>query len=686
MAKKITLNADVFTVPLNKLALSPRNVRKTYSEAEVEDLAASIAAPGRGLIQNLGVSEQVDGDGTPTGMWEVVAGGRRFRALALLAERKRLAASVAIPCRRIADENAVDASLAENEDRKALHPADAYEAFAELHKGGSGLGVEEIAARFSVSAHVVRQRLRLGIVSPVIMTAYREGKLTLDHVMAFTVTEYRDAQERAFTDLPNWQCTPHAIRRVLTQAGIPAHDARVQLVGLDAYTAAGGRVQRDLFTEDGGGWLTDAALLERLVGECIQAAADRVLAEGWKWVVTDPAAARRAYQTSRRVWPALVALPEADQTRQAELAARLDEIGAEYHSGIEDAPDEVRAEAQAIEAELDALEERTHAFCPEDMARGGATIILTGGGTLMVERGHILPGDEAQPEPTPQKEAEACDPAQDEDGNGEAGGEDGRGDEGQDSAAQVRHSPTQEPAPAEKVFALSGELADELTAHRTAALRAEIVRQPDLALRVLAHSLATTAFYAPYLATVARLGSPYATSYGSGAVAADSPARQVVTAAEGEQRAKLPTNHGAFWDWLQAQDVPMLHALIAVCVGRVADGGSGDWTEAGQLGAQVAAAAGLDMRQWWTVTQGSYLGRVTKAGILAAVQEGAGTVAAHRIEDMKKEAMASNAEVLLSGTGWLPTRLRMPTLDAAPSEAGAAANDDGDVQHPAAAE
>jgi len=59
-----------------------------------------------------------------------------------------------------------------------------------------------------VSAHVVRQRLRLGTVSPVIMAAYREGKLTLDHVMAFTVTENRDAQERAFTDLPNWQCTP----------------------------------------------------------------------------------------------------------------------------------------------------------------------------------------------------------------------------------------------------------------------------------------------------------------------------------------------------------------------------------------------------------------------------------------------------------------------------------------------
>ena len=77
MAKKVILNADVFTVPLNKLALSPNNVRKTYAAAEIEELATSIAAPGRGLIHNLGVSEQVDGDGVPSGMWDVGGGGRR---------------------------------------------------------------------------------------------------------------------------------------------------------------------------------------------------------------------------------------------------------------------------------------------------------------------------------------------------------------------------------------------------------------------------------------------------------------------------------------------------------------------------------------------------------------------------------------------------------------------------------
>ena len=683
MAKKVILNADVFTVPLNKLALSPKNVRKTYAAAEIEELAASIAAPGRGLIQNLGVSEQVDDEGAPTGVWEVVAGGRRFRALALLAERKRLAASAPIPCRRIEDRNAMDASLAENEDRKALHPADAYEAFAALHKNGKGMGVEEIAARFSVSAHIVRQRLRLGTVSPVIMAAYREGKLALDHVMAFTITEDHGLQERAYTDLPDWQCTPQAIRRVLTQAGIPAHDPRVRLVGLDAYQAAGGTVQRDLFTEDGGGWLTDVALLERLAGERIQAAADEVQAEGWKWVVTDPASARAAYYSSRRIWPVTVPLSEADQARQFGLAERLDGLAADHPYGIEDAPEDVQAEAQAVQAELDALDSRERAFRPEDVALAGVAVVLSSDGTIMVERGFIRPEDERQPEPVAEEPAaEEYERLEDDTGDEEAEVD----DQDPDDAEPPAYAASSEPAPTDNAPALPFELDAELTGHRTAALRAEIMRQPDLALRVLAHGLATTAFYGPYLATVARLGSPYATSYTAGAVGADSPARLAIRAAEDEQRAKLPDDHAALWAWLQGQDVPTLHGLIAVCVGRVADPGKEDWTDARQGAAQVAFAAGLDMRQWWTATQGSYLGRVTKAGILAAVREGAGDAAAHRIGDTKKEVMAANAETLLSGKGWLPARLRVPTPETAPSEPVVLDEPAADTEYAAAAE
>lgn len=688
MAKKIVLDAETFTVPLGKLTLSPRNVRKTYTEAEIEEMAASIAVKGRGLIQNLGVTEQVDEAGTPTGLWEVVAGGRRYRGLALLAERKRLAVNAPIPCRRVPDEHAIDTSLAENEDRRALHPADAYEAFAALYKDGQGLGVEEIAARHGVSAHTVRQRLRLGTVSPAVLAAYREGKLTLDHVMAFTVNEDQAAQERAYRayeELPGWQRTADMIRRSLTKASVPAYDPRARLVGLDAYQAAGGQVQRDLFTEDGGGWLTDVALLERLVGERVRDAAEGVRAEGWKWVETDREEAHRCWRILRRVWPVEVALPEADAARRDELAARFDELALEYPNG-DDAPEAVQAELDEIEHELDAFEARERAFRPEDVARGGATIVLTGQGTLQVERGYIRPEDEHQPEQDPEPEEEGDEEAigaeDEEESDDEGAEEDDSGEEETDAgtvpAGGGSTPPVAAPAVEEKAPALSAELDTELSAHRTAALRVEIMRQPDLALRVLAHSLAMATFYGGYYPTVARIAHPYAASYGIGAGSiADSPARLEIKAMEDEQQAKLPRDHAELWAWLQDQDVPTIHALLAVCIGRVAEAQGGDWTEgtagARHVSALAAQRAGLDMREWWTATRESYLSRVTKAGILAAVREGAGEDAARRIEGMKKDAMAENAEALLAGKGWLPARLRVPGGAEAPEPSPALA-------------
>ena len=84
----------------------------------------------------------------------------------LLAKQKRITKGTAVPC-RVLDGEGVDgseASLAENVVRQDMHPADQFEAFqAGLHEGGTG--IEDIAARFGVSAHTVRQRLRLAVVS-----------------------------------------------------------------------------------------------------------------------------------------------------------------------------------------------------------------------------------------------------------------------------------------------------------------------------------------------------------------------------------------------------------------------------------------------------------------------------------------------------------------------------------------
>ena len=86
-------------------------------------------------------------------------------------------------------------------------------------------------------------------------------------------------------------------------------------MGLDAYTAAGGTVQRDLFSEDRGGWITDAALLERLVAERMERESrdnpGRGLALGWH-----RAGAQAAAWNLRRVWPDKLALSAEDDAAQ----------------------------------------------------------------------------------------------------------------------------------------------------------------------------------------------------------------------------------------------------------------------------------------------------------------------------------------------------------------------------------
>jgi len=686
MTNTSTVTYTTTEISLAKLIPSPANARRTGAGLGIEALAASIQA--HGLLQSLVVRPALDGEGQATGKFEVVAGGRRLAALKLLAKRRRIGKGAAIPC-RVLDGDGVDgaeASLAENVVRLDMHPADQFEAFARLHQDGAGLGIEEVAARFGVSPHTVRQRLRLAVVSPALVQAYRDGALTLDHLTAFAVTEDHAAQERVHGQLQDWQRHPDAIRRLLTGGLVPATDRRVAFAGLDAYQAAGGTVQRDLFSEDGGGWIADAGVLERLVAERMEREAERVRAEGWRWVAIGSDAQAGAWPC-RRVWPRKAAPTPEDDARRTELASRYDELAAEHNGSADDLPEEVAAELDAIEAELAALEAREDVWTPGDVAVAGAVLTLAGDGSLRVERGFVRPEDEPKPEPAmPAADADG------QDGTEAYGtGSTGEGSDSGDASAEGDGTSTSTSTggtwplpvrggvgvtePEDKAPALSGALQAELEAHRTAGLQAALAGQPGLALRVMLHALATDAFYARYADTVARF-----TSYPPNLAAAcpgiaDSPARQAMVQAETDWRGRLPEREADLWAWLGEQDTAALLGLLAVCVARTADAGRADWTTphgARCIQAQAATAAGLDMRGCWTATREGYLDRVPKALILDAVREGAGTSAAARLAGTKKEVMAADAAALLAGTGWLPAVLHVPGVTYPVDSSGAA--------------
>src|ERR1700694_4428493 len=250
---KLTPSRDI---PFIKLILSQSNVRRVKAGVSIDQLAESIAQ--RTLLQSLNVRAVVDGEGQETGMFEVPAGGRRFRALELLVKQKRMAKTQPVPC--VVREGGLGAedSLAENVQRVALHPLDQFRAFQTLRE--KGLSEEEIAARFFVNPTVVKQRLKLAAVSENLLDVYAEDGMTLEQLMAFTVTNDHVRQEQIWKQLARSHIRePYHIRRQLTEGAVRAADKRAQFVGVASYEAAGGVVMRDLFEHDDGGWLQDLA-------------------------------------------------------------------------------------------------------------------------------------------------------------------------------------------------------------------------------------------------------------------------------------------------------------------------------------------------------------------------------------------------------------------------------------------
>ena len=244
--QKITLSSSR-DIPFNKLVLSQANVRRVKAGVSTEELAEDIAR--RTLLQSLSVRPVLDAEGAETGMFEIPAGGRRYRALELLVKQKRLAKSAPVPCVArdpATDILAEDDFLAENIQRAPLHPLDQFRAFLAMRE--KGRSEEDIAAAYFISVNVVKQRLRLASVSPTLLDVYAEDGMSLEQLMAFTVSPDHARQEQVWAALEkSWSKEPYQIRRMLTEKTARASDKRAAFVGLDAYEAAGGVLLRDLF-------------------------------------------------------------------------------------------------------------------------------------------------------------------------------------------------------------------------------------------------------------------------------------------------------------------------------------------------------------------------------------------------------------------------------------------------------
>ncbi|PKU22992.1 ParB/RepB/Spo0J family partition protein [Telmatospirillum siberiense] len=644
MVQKITL-APSRDIPFNMLVLSQSNVRRVKAGVSVEELAEDIAR--RGLLQGLSVRAVIDESGAETSMYEIPAGGRRYRALELLVKQKRLAKTAPVPCVVRKGGIPEEDSLAENVQRAPLHPLDQFRAFLALKEKGQS--EEEIAAAFFVSVNVVKQRLKLASVSPRLLDVYAEDGMTLDQLMGFTVSGDHERQEAVFERLcQSYDKAPYVIRRMLTEGSVRAADKRVQFIGIDAYVAAGGTVMRDLFQGDDGGWLQDVALVDRLVAEKLKTESETVAAEGWKWIEVAPDFPYGHTFGLRQLRGEPVALTAEEEAARDALQAEFDRLSEEYDS-VEELPEEVDERFSELETALATFEERPLAFDPPEIVRAGAFVSIAQGGTLRIERGYVrpedeLPVEEPESDPSEVERAMAADV------------------EGQDAVTAEADEPDQEPEEDEGLTPISDRLMSELTAHRTLGLRQVLGEHPDVAFLAALHALALKVFY--------HYGSDSCLELELKSVAFSNQAQDLNESAAAEAIRvrhngwvkRLPKESADLWDTLRGWDIDSRSELFAHVVSLSVNAVHESWNRRPRALAhadRLARAVNLDMAAMgWAPTVDNFLGRVTKARILQAVAEAKGQRSADRIEHLKKGDMASEAETLLAGTGWLPEPLR----------------------------
>ncbi|MBP6781698.1 MAG: ParB/RepB/Spo0J family partition protein [Ottowia sp.] len=632
---------NLILVPLSRLVLRPtgRNVRKTPCMS-IPELAASIQRVG--LLQNLIVIPASDGE-----HYEVVAGGRRLAALKLLAKKHRISKEWEVPCLLVADGTARTASLTENVQREVMHPADQFEAFAALV--AEGRPIEDIAADFSVTPLVVQRRLKLANVSPRLMADYRADAVSLDQLMALAIIDDHAAQEAAFYDAPQWQRQPSALRERLTEREIDAYrHPLVRFVGLDTYEAAGGGVRRDLFAEgDAGVYLTDAALLERLAQDRLAGIAATVRAEGWAWVDATPGVTHADLQAFQRAPRERREPTKREAQRIGRLQARMQELGVALDAALdaEDKADALQEEGETVGEQLQALEDGLQDYAASVKAAAGAIVTIDRNGEAVIHRG-LMREAEAKALRTLERLRQGF------------GGEDAENDdEGEDD---------EQP----KTAAMSDRLAQRLSAHRTGALQIEVARHPQVALAALVHGMVQTVLQDRHYGHDQPLGVNLKLQDRLEGMAPDWPESPAAVALRELQQAAgvaLPEDSAELFAALLAKPQDELVRLLAVCVAVTVDVVTPRATPH-QPGAELAQAVGLDMAAWWQPSAEGYFKHVPKAAILQVVGEYAPEHAA-RLAKLKKADIASEAERLASGTGWMPAIFKTEGPAGTPEEA-----------------
>ena len=638
------------SVKVKNLTLSKDNVRKSNRDAGIDTLAANIAA--QGLLQNLIVTPL-----KKAGTFTVKAGGRRLRALQLLIQQGTLPADHTVPVLVLSDDdNSIEASLAENFQRVPMNPADECTAFNFLIQ--KGMTAEDVAKRQGVTTRFVEQRVRLAELAPPVFEALAAGEITLGVAQAYAVTTDVDRQSRVFAQMnaSYYGDNPDNIRRAILNGTVKANDAKARFVGREAYVAAGGRIEGDLFATEGDENWIDVDLIETLAASKLEAAAAELARDQGLAFVTPIAATHVPYDLERQLHeyhaPAR-ALTEDETARvevlSAENDALIDQLEQELPDGSAEA-EAANARIEAIERELDTIEDARHEIDPALKAQIGTFVYIGGDGEPRVHTRLFSEKPVVDPNAPPK----------------ESGGATGDGDAGD----------------GEQGPKLSATLIDELATQRRQILAVHVASDPaialDLTIFLMAQNVVFEQAHIPNHSTLksSAAGFPIFGFRDEGSMAS-----QTID----DQRQKLDTSWAglptmtARFDAFRALDDEARGAWVAYSIARtleptlnVAEGyrSNGFHDHLGRL-------LDIQVENWWRPTAENFFGRVKKTVMLDALEEIGGPILRGRYKDAKKGDLAGTCASLCNGQGiveaeirekataWLPEAMRFEGIEKA---------------------
>lgn len=630
----VVTSAQYRPVPFNKLVLSAeyqaRKGAPDATSAKVLEMKASIKAVG-GILQNLVVVDNADGT------FGVCAGGTRWFAFGLNVTDGVFSVDAPVMTMVIDRDSAHLASMIENLHRQDMHPVDEYEGFQRLAE--EGRSTEQIAAIFGVSKMDVQRRLRLGSAAPALRAECKAGRLSLDTLKAFGLVADMQAQMAAWEALKPHRLQSWHVREFLNAGKVQVSSTLMEYVTLPAYEAAGGRVERDLFSDDeDGGTVADPTTLTTLALEKLtadfplQAAQDA----GWKWVDYAVTYDHAEYDSYGRISDFYVPatdeeVAELNRLRDEHSAVEmaLDAAGADYDDDPE-TPEvkALRAQWDQLGDRIEELESPKKEWLPEHKAVAGCVVTVGYGGIRNVTYGLV------------------------------------RRDDRDALKAVVKATPEQPGVDAPQMptgrAVHSDALLQTLTAERTAALSAMLTKNTHVALAQLAAQLARRVLLDCY-------------SYQSTGMAVncdpkldmwknlipnfeETRAGKLLIEQTETWKALLPTDECLF-TWMLGQSLTDILEILTLCVALTTQGVMAS-ERIDEAPALLASAVGLDMRDWWQVSGETYLSRVPKARMIDVVTEARSAEAAAPLHKLKKADAVKAAEQALSGTGWLPTVLQ----------------------------